>query len=582
LSAPQTELARKSSQLRPDAHVGDITLRDRSIRWLENVIFFAIAVLVIAIPHPTPVVLWGIRVIWLLWAVRLLLGKNHLRLRPLYLPIFVFVALVFLSTVHSYEPLLSWDRIERFAQLLIVLPIAENLKTVRRMKLLVALLLASSMISAMRTGWQYVHGIGTKLVAVAPRSALGQRGVLSDDIVQEINGHPTRTPEQFRKALEATRNDAELHLRLARAWPYYERVDRVVPRAALDEWLAWPGAKIARGRPVRAQGHFYHYVPYAGLMMELALIAFGLLLTCPVRRIGLRLLLGIIFAALLACLVATLSRAHLGALLVACLVMFCIQVRGWLRAAAVAAFVVAIIVGAVWLRRERGVSWYSADDAGTEFRLLMWRDSPRLIREHPLLGIGPDSELGDTRRWNLEAYRRYPLVGHFHSSPIEIAVTCGLPALAALVWLLAAYFRLVIGLLRRFGDPFARQLGTAPTLYTTGMAPNPAAPNTAGTAPNGGPTPNTTGAAPNPVRATLNRLVAGLNRIGTVPTRAHDPRADWFPRGLVLGFLGGAIAVVIASFVHYIIGDAEVVILVWLSMAMAIAMTRLAEITEVM
>jgi len=212
-------------------------------------------------------------------------------------------------------------------------------------------------------------------------------------------------------------------------------------------------------------------------------------------------------------------------------------VRGWLRAAAVAGFVVAMVVGAVWLRKERGVYWYSQDDAGTQFRLLMWRDSPRLIREHPLLGIGPDSELGDTRRWNLEAYRRYPLVGHFHSSPIEIAVTCGLPALAALVWLLAAYFHLLIGLLRRFERRFAGELGTGASLY---------------------PVPNRTGAAP--------------NTTGAAPTRAHDV-AEWFSRGLVLGFLGGAIALVISSFVHYIVGDAEVMILVWMSMAVAVGLS---------
>ena len=143
LSAPHTELANESSQLKPDAHAPGATLRDRCIRWLEEISFAAIAVLVIAIPHPTAVVLYAFRAIWLLWTVRLLLGKNHLRLRPLYLPIVIFVTLVFLSTVHSYEPLLSWDRIERFTEMLIVLPIAENLRSLRRMKLLIVLLLAA-------------------------------------------------------------------------------------------------------------------------------------------------------------------------------------------------------------------------------------------------------------------------------------------------------------------------------------------------------------------------------------------------------------------------------------------------------
>jgi len=532
LSAPQTEL--QTSSIAPSEATGS-TLRDRCIAWLENAIFAVIVILVLAIPHPTRIVLYAFRAIWLLWALRLLFGRNHLRMRPLYLPVFAFVVLVFLATVHSYEPLLSWDRIERFTEAFLVLPIAENLRSMRRMKWLVALLLASSMVSAARTGWQYVHGIGTRLVTVAPGSALGRSGVLSNDIVQAINGHPTRTPEQWREAIAATRNDAQLHLRLARAWPYYERVDRVVPRAALDEWLAWPGAKIARGRPVRAQGHFYHYVPYAGLMMLLGLIAFGLVLTCPATRFGLRVVLAGIFAALLACLVATVSRAHLGAFLVAALIIFCIQVRGPLRMAAVALFVVAVIAGSMWLRKERGVSWYSAEDAGTEYRLLMWRDGVRLVREHPLLGIGPDSEMGDTVRWNLEAYRRYPLIGHFHSSPVEIAVTCGLPALAALVWVFAAYFGLLIGYLKRVGRLAPTRQSFADPTRLPQELPLPAA--------------------------------------QVVSKQPAIEQPQWFPRGLTLGLLGGAIALVITSFVHYIVGDAEVMILVWVMMSLAAAIT---------
>ena len=514
MSSSQTELVN-----RPSANANTETQvsgwRDRCIGRMDNAVFAAIVVLVLAIPHPTAVVLYSYRTIWLLWTLRLLLGKNNLQLRRLYLPAVLFAVLAFLATVHSYEPLLSWGRVERYMELLLVIPIAENLKSVRRMKWLVGLLLASSMISALRTGYQYVHGIGTKLVAVPSKSELGQAGVLSDDIVQAINGHPTRTLTQWQKALQDTRNEPQLHLRLARAWPYYERVDRIVPRAALDAWLAWPGAKIELGRPVRAQGHFYHYVPYAGLVMELGMIAFGLLLVTPSPRIGMRVILGVVFLALLACLVETVSRAHLGALLLACLLVFCIQVRGWARGAAIAAFLVAVVIGSVWLRRERGVSWYSSGDVSIEYRLLMWRDSLRLMREHPLLGIGPDSELGDTVRWNLEAYRRYPLIGHFHSSPIEIAVTCGLPALAAFVWLMAEYLALLIRLLRRFG--LRRGPGTS------------------------------------------DRLAEA---------------SGWFPRGLVLGFLGEAIALVVASPVHFIVGDAEVMIVVWLAMGLAVAMCR--------
>jgi O-antigen ligase len=69
----------------------------------------------------------------------------------------------------------------------------------------------------------------------------------------------------------------------------------------------------------------------------------------------------------------------------------------------------------------------------------MWRDSLKLVRSHPLLGTGLDTIAGDWQKWNLEAYRRFALHSHFHSTPIQLAVECGLPALAAWIWLLAAY-----------------------------------------------------------------------------------------------------------------------------------------------
>ena len=69
----------------------------------------------------------------------------------------------------------------------------------------------------------------------------------------------------------------------------------------------------------------------------------------------------------------------------------------------------------------------------------MWRDSLGMIRAHPVFGVGLDAVAGDWQRWNLEAYRRFGLHSHFHSTPIQIAVECGLPALAVWIWLLAGY-----------------------------------------------------------------------------------------------------------------------------------------------
>jgi O-antigen ligase len=50
--------------------------------------------------------------------------------------------------------------------------------------------------------------------------------------------------------------------------------------------------------------------------------------------------------------------------------------------------------------------------------------------------------------FHIEAYEKFPLRSHFHSSPMQIAVERGLLTLAAWLWFLLAYFRVLIKLLR--------------------------------------------------------------------------------------------------------------------------------------
>jgi O-antigen ligase len=92
-----------------------------------------------------------------------------------------------------------------------------------------------------------------------------------------------------------------------------------------------------------------------------------------------------------------------------------------------------------WVQKHRAQKWLDLSDPGTQYRLMMWRDSLKLIRAHPLLGVGPGTVIGHWQRWDLEAYRLFALKSHFHSTPIQLAVECGLPALAVWLWLMGAY-----------------------------------------------------------------------------------------------------------------------------------------------
>lgn len=417
--------------------------------WLEHAIYFALLALVIAEPFSTPTVLIIFRVALGLWVLKLALSGFSVRRVPLVLPLLLFFAGAGISTIFTFAPLLSWVRLGWYSMALIFLLVTENVKTSTQLKWLVTALLLASSVSAIQTGWQFTAGIGTKLLYVPP-GPMREAGLRSRDIVREINGHSVRRPWLWRRALRLTQHDAVLQMRVARPYPgglHY--LYTAVPRSAVEEWLRSPGQLVTEGYPLRAQGRFYHAIPYAGMLMVIGALCWGLLLASGCARTVVRVLLTLIFVAVAASLWATVTRSYVLALLAGCLVTLWMTARPRVRVVAVLAAIAILLAGSFWIRDQRRLSWFSSDEPGTEFRMMMWKASPRLIREHPLLGIGLDSVQLPGNRFNIAAYRIFPLRGgHFHSTYIELAVDCGLPVLGLWLWLMIAYFRHLRRLLR--------------------------------------------------------------------------------------------------------------------------------------
>lgn len=471
------------------------------VPWLDRGIFSSLCFIAAISIHNADAARWALRIALVLWVLRLLFkGPQKFERVPLVLPLLVFLVLASVATFLSYAPFLSWERMGWLTFLVVAVLVAQNVRTLTQVKVLVGLVLAASAVSALRTGWQYVNGIGAELVTVPPDTLLSRDGIRSGDLIQLINGRRTRSLKQWAQALEATRNDQQLSLHIARGAPvaYF---DVTIDRNDLQQWLDRPGSIVSRGRPQRAQGNLYHYIPYAGELLQLSLLTFGLLVTSVERRGLTRLVLAILFIALSAALAATVTRAYVAALLLGC----CVEV--WLaqkriRKFAALALGCGLVFATVWVTHERG-GWLAIADPGTQYRLMMWKDSLRLIPKHPVFGVGPDSVIQYGDQWNIEAYKKLPLRSHFHSTYVQLAVDCGLPCLAAFVWLIAAYLILL--------------------------------------------------------------------------RRSWKQAQHWerFPRGVLLGILGSTIGFVLTGFIHYNLGDGEVMILVWLFMGLAMVLVRM-------
>ena len=78
----------------------------------------------------------------------------------------------------------------------------------------------------------------------------------------------------------------------------------------------------------------------------------------------------------------------------------------------------------------------SLKDDSSKRRFDYMRAGLRLILHHPIFGVGMDSQKYHWKEWGFPG----DYITHTHSTPIQIAVDRGLPALGCYLWLMAMLF----------------------------------------------------------------------------------------------------------------------------------------------
>ena len=266
-----------------------------------------------------------------------------------------------------------------------------------------------------------------------------------------MNGKPTLTPGQLFKTLREVPEDAQVQLLTARFAPMEHLRISIQHREELQDYLSQPGLKLVRGHPLRAEGFLKHYFPYSEVLVLIGLLVWGLCIAGGVSP-GKRAALSLAFLVITVTVGLTLTRISLMSLLAGALLISLMRAERKTMVRILIGFIVVSFVGVHWINQRRALTVFNTADPGTQYRLLMWRDSLKLIRAHPLVGVGLDSISGDWHRWDLEAYRHYPLHTHFHSTPIQFAVECGLPTLFAWLGLVIAYLVFLLRLARATRD----------------------------------------------------------------------------------------------------------------------------------
>ncbi len=189
--------------------------------------------------------------------------------------------------------------------------------------------------------------------------------------------------------------------------------------------------------PSRVRGPFSIYMTFGGVLLLGTLFFLAYLANVPWRRVW---WMVPACAVTVAALAFTYSRNAWLGLAAGALALVATGRRAFrvvLVMVGVAVLVAAVSPAGV---AERIRSIADLQDSTVRDRLAMWRSGLAMIRDHPLLGVGP----GQVSAW-YPHYRRpeavRPTTGHLHNSPVQIAAERGLPALAVWIWLWVVFFR---------------------------------------------------------------------------------------------------------------------------------------------
>jgi O-antigen ligase len=198
----------------------------------------------------------------------------------------------------------------------------------------------------------------------------------------------------------------------------------------------------------RPQGSLGHYMTYSGLVMLVTCAAAARILFSKERVWPL-----LMMPALLAALALTFTRS---AWIGTCAgIAFLFLLKGDLRLIAVLPMVAALfLVLAPPQITNRFYSMFDAKDPTSVDRVTMLRVGMRMVRAHPLTGVGP-TLVEDRYREYLSASEPQHVNPHLHNVPMQIAAERGLPAVAVWIWLIVT---LGIGLIRQLSLPDTRFL----------------------------------------------------------------------------------------------------------------------------
>lgn len=430
---------------------GQISRENKTISWLERIAFVFLALMMLTAPHSIA----ASQISWLCgmlaWALRLLFRPRPAVFKtPLNLAFLLFGVWSVISAVFSYAPDISIDKLRSVSLFLVFFFVINNLRSRRAAAFLSFVLIGSCFVSAAWSPFERIIGRGIEVQGINAESPLAKANlkinvsvkdyIEDGDTIIRIDKKKISSPEQLVSEIE--KNDVT-PVTIYR--PDYDYIIEVRRTDLLSGGTALERLGVQNWKPShnwRSAGFYGHYTTYSEVLQLIASLTLGVLVGL-LRRKGenskernLKIIFGVCLATLLFALLLTVTRASQAAFMLSAAVIVLLGASRKMIVAMAVFAIPLILLGAFLLSQTRHVGFYDQADNSITWRQTVYREAINLATASPrhlLIGVGMDSIKRYAKEWHLFDDGKLP-TGHFHSTPLQLAVERGIPAL--LIWLL--------------------------------------------------------------------------------------------------------------------------------------------------
>lgn len=438
-------------------------------RWADRFLFFGLILFALSLPHSIAATYVSLSLCAVSWLVRdFATYKFHVTRTSLDLPLWCFVGLTLLSTIFSVEPQTSWHKMRSLIIFAALYLLVSNINK-KAIPVLLGVLVFSGVIGALFSCGEKIIGRGMIVTTIFSNSPLADSQLQPGDVIWMVNRQRVSSVTKANEILKQlpTGKIAEIEaLHAGDPLPLEIKIT--------DQLKVQPDplsiSVDGRSRRFRVSGFSRHFLTYAEQMQIFGLLLFGIILGRKERTkagksegekkredISLKLPLSLSLS----------FPQSLLSLILFSLALILTSTRG-----VIAAFLCAIVITAIFTASRRlaifiglaalslgGIATIAlistrtnnavnfGDDSSAR-RVSYMKAGLKIIPQHPLLGVGMDSHKKHFNEWGFPG----DYVTHTHSTPIQIAMERGLPALGCYLWLMVAMGLLAWRTYKKYND----------------------------------------------------------------------------------------------------------------------------------